>query len=80
MNSHGDDISIGALDLLISTDVNRFIVDLIIKPFPLSWGMNGMSTSDECILMHDSNNRSLAGSNDSGNSTDLDIGSRHGEI
>ena len=74
MNSHGDDISVGGLDPLFSTNVDRLIVDLMFKLFPLSRGMNGMSTSDKCILMHDSNNRSLGGSNDSGNSTDLDIG------
>ena len=73
MNTHGDDISVGGLDLLFSTDVDRFIVNLMFKPFPLSRGINGMSTSNECILMHDTNNGSFGGSNDSGDSTDCDI-------
>ena len=73
MNSHRNILSFGGLDLLFSTDVNRLIVNLVFKPFPLSRGMNGMSTSDKCILMHDTNNRSFGRSIDSGNGTDLDI-------
>jgi len=73
MNSHGDSISAGSLDSLFSTDVDRFIVDLMFKPFALSGRMNGMSMSDECILMHDTNNGSFGRSNDSGDGTNLDI-------
>ena len=74
MNGHGDDISVGGLDSLFTTNVNGFVINLMLEPFPLSRRMNGMSASNKCILMHNTNNGSFRRVKNAGDSTNLDVG------
>ena len=74
LNGDGKEVAIGGLDTLQSANTNALVTDIMSKHFPLTGGVNAGGLVSQCILVHDPNDRSLVGVDDTGTGANLDGG------
>ena len=67
-------ITISGLDALLASNLEGPVVNVVLVALNLATGMNGFALSNICILVHDGNNRTTLGLNNTTNSHNWEVG------